>query len=124
MRDLVKVKVLEATKDVSKATCQPMLIVKVELEKPILLEGEEVNCLYTVVPDEDSGSPRAWRQAQFRYVVGLDPFYLASKELSIPSFTKVEVRSIVGKEFLAAIDVESAITHGEKLHIMGFYRVV
>jgi len=123
MKDLVRVKVLEATKGHSKVTDQPTLTLKLEPLETILLHDEEVGYLFTTISDGDNEGTRGWRQAQLRYVLGLDPYYLASEKLMTPEFTKTELHTILGKEFLAAIDITNVPDFGEKLRVLDFYRL-
>lgn len=125
MKDLIRVKVIETTQHKPPATDTPILTLKLEplvTGAIVLPNGQEVEYLFTTVTDSDGSTPGGWRQAQLRYVLGLTPHYLASKELTVPKFTKTEVRDILGKTFVVAIDLESVPMHGERVHVLDFYR--
>ena len=132
MKDLIKVKVLEATKGVSKITDQHMLTLKLEPLEAILHQGVEVGHVFTTVPDGDNEGAKGYRQAQLRYVLELNPFYqtdeilitpeFSDNRLITPEFSEEELKYILGKEFLAAIDVTTFLG-GERLRVLDFYRM-
>jgi len=123
MKDLVRVKVLEAHKSRSKVTDIPTLTLKLEPLETIVFHEDEVGYLFTTVTNDNVVGRHGWRQAQLRYVLNLEPYYLASKELTVPEFTKTELRCILGKEFIASIDTADAPDLCTRLRVLDFYRV-
>lgn len=124
MKETVKVRVIAADKDISQVTGQRMLTLKLEPCKPILLQASDVVYLFTTVPDGDNEGVKGWRQAQLRHALGLNPFYQASERLMAPEFTDVELRSILGKELLATVDVQDSKTYGTRLRVYDFYQLL
>jgi len=121
VRDLVKVRVVEARPGRSLVSGQAILTLKFEPHDSIVVNGEEVACLYASVTNEETDRSWGWRQAQVRYALGLDPVYQCSRTLQVPAFSPSELQSILGWDLVVAVDTQETSEYGVRLRVLDFY---
>ena len=123
MEDLVRVRIVEATKNYSPMTDTLILALRLEPLETILLNGEEVESLFTSVLADVNARSGSQRQAQLRYVLNLKPIYTDEEENTVSEFSEVEIQSMPGKEFLAAINTVTILGFKERVRVLKFYRL-